>query len=291
MGSLFLRSLGLVALFEALAVTAILPAARRRTAVVLGLLAGIVLLGVVQRRTEPALFLASGIFSGLLVRAAVRRGRGVWATTALGMAPVVLAATVELTGAGQSWSDLRAQVETIAGARNPPPSGPDPPPEEKRLQERTHAIAVLAATWALRLLPMEIAGMALLQVLPLVAFAGAIARRLHKPVAVPPVAGWTVPFAAVWALAFGLALVATRQRVAVVVGANIAALVGLWLAVQGFAVVLAFFGRGGPPFARGFLLLAAALLAWPFLVSACAILGIADLWVDFRRLRRKADSS
>jgi len=267
-------------------------APRRRLPVALGLLAVIVAAGVSQRSLDPALFLGSAVAAGALVAWAVGRGRGVWTSAALGMLPVLVAATAEIVGTDprQSWQDLQKQVQEVAGIRPDPPV-PDASPEGQQLAERTQSLAQLASTWALRLLPMEIASMALLQVLPLVGIAGARMRRQGFAVAVPPVALWEVPFAAIWGLAFGLALVAIRQPAAVVAGANIAAFAGLWFAVQGFAVGLAFFGRGRSVLLRGVLLAIAALLAWPFFVGGLAVLGALDSWVDFRRLRRATDES
>jgi hypothetical protein len=292
MGLLLLRTLGLVVLFEVLGGALLVTAPRRRLPVALGLLALIAALGASQRSLDPALFLGSAVLAGTLVGWAVRRGRGVWASVALGMLPVLVAGTVELAGSDprRNWAELRAQVEQVAGIQAESPA-PDTSPEGQRLAERSEFMARLATTWVLRLLPMELAGMALLQVLPLVGFAGAWMRRLGLPVAVPPVRRWEVPFAAIWALALGLALIALRQRIAVVAGANIAAFAGLLFAVQGFAVGLAFFGRGRAPLVRGLLLLVAALLAWPFFVSGLALLGALDSWVDFRRLRRATDES
>ena len=292
MGSMLLRTLGLVVLFEVLGAALLVTAPRRRLPVTLGMLGLIAAYGALQRSLDPALFLGSAVGSGALVGWAVRSGRGLWASAVLGMLPVLVAAAVEIAGSDPqgNWADLRAQVEEIAGTKAQLPA-PDTSPEGQQLTERAQSLAQLATTWVLRLLPMEVAGMALLQVLPLVAFAGAWSRRLGLQTAVPPVVRWEVPFAAIWALALGLALIALRQRIAVVAGANIAAFVGLLFAVQGFAVGLMFFGRGRALVLRGLLLCVAALLAWPFFVSGLALLGALDSWVDFRRLRRAADES
>jgi len=292
MGLLLLRTLGLVVLFEALGGTLLVTPPQRRRPVALGLLAVIAAIGALQRSLDPALFLGSAVTAGALVGWAVRSGRGVWASAALGMLPVLVAATVEIAGSDpkSNWAELRAQVEQVAGIQPEQPA-PDASPEAQQLAERTESLARLATTWVLRLLPMEVAGMALLQVLPLVGFAGAWNRRQRLPAAVPPVVHWEVPFAVIWALALGLALIALQQPIAVVAGANIAAFAGLLFAVQGFAVGLTFFGRGRAAVVRGLLLLVAALLAWPFFVSGLALLGALDSWVDFRRLRRATDES
>jgi Predicted membrane protein (DUF2232) len=292
--SLLLRSLGLVALFEILGLAVVAAAPGRRNVMVLVMLAAIAATATALHSLDPALMLASAVVAGWAIAAVTRRSAGVWPTVAVGMIPVILAASLELAGVDPhvSWSELHAQVEELAGiGLKPPSTEAESTPEEQQLADRTQALARTASTWALRLVPMELVAMALLQVLPLVAFSGAWARRRGFPVGVPPLASWQVPFASVWMLAAGLALVATRQHTAVVVGANVVGVAALWFAVQGFAVGLTAFGRRGQRLLRGLLLLLAALLAWPFVLSALALLGAMDLWVDFRRLRQAADES
>jgi hypothetical protein len=114
------------------------------------------------------------------------------------------------------------------------------------------------------------------------------------PVGVPPFARWQVPFAAVWFLAAGLGLLASRHLVATIVGANLAVCVAAWFALQGAAVVMALFERTLPPGSRVFTLVVGVLtglFAWPIVGTALAILGLADGWIDFRRLRTAADST
>jgi uncharacterized protein YybS (DUF2232 family) len=108
------------------------------------------------------------------------------------------------------------------------------------------------------------------------------------------VSRWQVPFGAIWGLVAGLALVALRQPVAMVIGLNLAVLVGAWLAVQGFAVFLAALERTVAPALRNATLLLATLttlVAWPLVAFGLALLGLLDLWVDFRKLRPAAEDS
>jgi uncharacterized protein YybS (DUF2232 family) len=159
------------------------------------------------------------------------------------------------------------------------------------LLAQSQQLAATASRWALRLLPAEILALALLQVLPLVVVAGGFRVRSGLPVAVLPVTAWQVPFASIWVLAVGLALAATRPPVTRIAGANLVLIVSAALAVQGLAVLWSWLERGLPPVARALLLASMVLAAWPFLVLTLALLGTADLWVDFRRLRAVTEDS
>jgi hypothetical protein len=294
--TLLLRSLGLLALFQLLGWTVIAAGRRRRSgfaaALLLAALAGA---AGMQRRTDPALTLGSAVVAAFVVERAVRRGRGPWQTALVGLVPVVLAATLDVTGTDprRSWSEMQHELDRLAGADSlgAVPS-PTAPPEERVRLERTQALAVTASHWALRLLPAEIVVFALLQVLVLVVVAGRAVRAAGVPVAVLPVASWRVPFASIWALALGLALAATRHPVPVAAGLNLVVVVAALLALQGMAVVLAWFGRTARTPGRTWMVAVvafSALVAWPFVPAALALLGAADLWVDFRRPRRAAD--
>jgi uncharacterized protein YybS (DUF2232 family) len=143
-------------------------------------------------------------------------------------------------------------------------------------------------------LPAGIVGMALLQTLLVVVTAGRLVRAAGMFTPVLPVSRWQVPFGAIWGLVSGLALVAMRQPVTMVIGLNVAVLVGAWLAVQGFAVFLAALERTVAPALRNASLLLATLttlVAWPLVAFGLALLGLLDLWVDFRKLRPAAGDS
>jgi hypothetical protein len=295
MGTLLLRSLGLLALFQLLGVTVLVAGRRRRALLVAGLLlAAIAGLTVALQDAEAGVFLASGVLAAAGVERAVRAGRSLWPVVFAGAVPVVLAAGFGLSNPNpqQAWSNLAAQVDSLAGvAHLPPPSGSQPPPEERRSREETERLAMAASQWALRLLPAEVLMMALLQTLPLVVVAGRLRQRDGGIAAVLPVSHWQVPFAVVWVLAVGLGLLATRSPVARIAGANLVFVVAVGLAVQGLAVLWSWLERGLPPPARALLLGSLVLAAWPFLVGALAVLGTADLWVDFRRLRPVTEDS
>jgi len=316
--SLLLRSFALLVLFQLLA-AAVLVADRRgrgpaAAAILLVAIAGMVAL---QRSPDPGLFFASAVVCAFVVGRVVHAGATVWRAAAAGLIPVVVASALAFVGQDpqRAAGSLREQFEQMAkvSAGRPPGSGtpvarpdtlataaaaPDSqrtvPPEERQWREQTEQLASFAARWALRLLPAGIVGMGLLQSLLVVVMAGRLARAAGMRTRILPVGRWQVPFSAIWGLVAGLALVAMRQPVAVVVGLNLAVLVASWLAVQGFAVFLAALQRTVAPVLRNVTLLLATLstlVAWPLVALGLALLGLLDLWVDFRKLRPAADDS
>lgn len=143
----------------------------------------------------------------------------------------------------------------------------------------------MAARWALRLMPVELAVFAWVQVLIVIASARRVAVATGRQVELPRPSRWQVPFGWIWVLAAGLAFIATRQTVLVVVGCNAVAFAASVLAVQGAAVLWSAVERSPSPLGRAMLLAALALAAWPLFAGGLALVGAADLWVDFRRLR------
>ena len=79
------------------------------------------------------------------------------------------------------------------------------------------------------------------------------------------------------------------------VGGNVVTGVAVVFAVQGTAVALAAVERsaaqaaGALRFVIASLFVVVAVLMWPLLMTGLALLGAADLWVDFRRLRPAGD--
>ncbi len=99
----------------------------------------------------------------------------------------------------------------------------------------------------------------------------------------PPLRRWRMPFALVWILAGGIALVLARGEPAARAGVNLIAASAALLALQGAAVVWALATRVLPPLARWLIALAALLLLAPACLLACAAIGLADQWLDVRR--------
>ena len=112
--TLVLRTLAMLALFQALAVLVLLGERRGRgvavAAVVLAVLAGV---SALVRSADPALLLASAVLAGLWIGRAVRRGATVWRAARIGLVPVVAATALTFFGTEprRAWSDLERQVQ------------------------------------------------------------------------------------------------------------------------------------------------------------------------------------
>jgi hypothetical protein len=180
---------------------------------------------------------------------------------------------------------VRREIEALgtAGADSSGAAGESP--EDLRRRETARAAVAAVGRWAVRLLPASVVAACVLQVLPVVVVVARAARRRGFRVGVPPFVEWALPFASVWLLAAGLALLAARSEAGGAVGANLVALYALGAAVQGVAVLVALHRRSPYPGVRIALWIAATLLLGPFLPGALALLGTADLWFDFRRPR------
>jgi hypothetical protein len=90
---------------------------------------------------------------------------------------------------------------------------------------------------------------------------------------------WRLPFYLVWILVAGLGLVITRQAVLTAAGMNLALAVGTLLSLQGAAVQWELTGRTMGQGPRLIYLLVAGFLFLPLV-----LLGLADQWLDFRKL-------
>jgi len=289
----FLRSLAVLAAFQSTALLVLTAAGRGRGRWALGAVA-LVLGALLAAQVLPvglALLLASAAASAWGIDRTVRGGRGLLAAASAGLIPVLTATAIGWLGSdpARSWTELQAQVETMAGvtARDSTAVAP----EDVLLRERQTRLATQAANWTLRLLPAELFAFYLLQVLVMIVVAGRMAQRREVAIAVLPASAWRVPFATVWCLAIGLACLVAGQPIAVTIGANVATAAIVLLAVQGAAVLLAASERGFGRAARWLVLGLFVLTALPFVVVLAALIGLADQWLDFRRLRLAGSDS
>jgi hypothetical protein len=290
---LLLRSLAVLAGFQLLALLVLLGERRGRGPAVAGVLLGVIVAGsLLVRSLDPGLLLGSGVLAGGLVGRSVRHGARVWRAALAGLLPFLAAATLGLAASDpqRAWSDLQAQMQALT---EPQPAARAAPrgPEEQALEAEYRALAQRATTWTMRLLPAEIVVFGLVQVLVIVVLAGRLVREAGRPVAVLPVSAWRLPFGIVWVLAGGLGLACMRQRALVDAGLNVVLVGVVLLSVQGLAVLLAFLERTLTGPARWAVLGLAALAPLPFTVAGTALLGMADLWVDFRRPRPAVNDS
>ena len=95
----------------------------------------------------------------------------------------------------------------------------------------------------------------------------------------PPFGRWRLPFYLVWALVAGLGMLITRMPFFAAAGLNIALAVTMLLSVQGAAVQWEMTGRTMGPIPKVIYLLVAGFLFLPLV-----LLGLADQWLDLRKL-------
>lgn len=109
-------------------------------------------------------------------------------------------------------------------------------------------------------------------------------RTGHDPV-VRPFAQESFPDAMVWALILAGILTVIGIDPLDRVGTNLLLMVSACYLVQGLAIIRFFFERGRLPAilqAMGFVL----LVAQPIFLALVALLGLIDLWVDFRKIKK-----
>lgn len=99
----------------------------------------------------------------------------------------------------------------------------------------------------------------------------------------PPFGRWRLPFYMVWVLVVGLGLFITRQPHVATAGLNVALIVGTLMSVQGAAVQWEM-TRGK----MGLIVRILYLLVAGFIFLPLVVLGLADQWLDFRKLETSA---
>lgn len=109
-----------------------------------------------------------------------------------------------------------------------------------------------------------------------------MAGRLNRPVKIEPFRTFRNPDHLVWvAIAAGFALL-LKQEVVAVVSLNLLIVSGFLYFLQGMAVVISFFSRYAVPALFRYLFYG-LLVVQAYLVIAVALVGLFDLWGDFRR--------
>lgn len=227
-----------------------------------------------------------------MVRRALDRRTGFWRTTLAGLLPVLVASAVPFVfGApAEIWEEFQIQVEQLVVPMEETDEVPVGP-EEREMVQRHRELALEAGHWMLRLFPAEILVFNLFQILGVVTIAGRLAKRRGEVTGILPVTHWQVPFWAIWPLAVGLALVTLRSLPMTVLGLNIVVVMTAVFAVQGLSVLLSLMGQRVSVRTRVLVLGLGALTVPPLLIAFAAVLGTADLWFDFRKLRTMSPES
>jgi len=99
---------------------------------------------------------------------------------------------------------------------------------------------------------------------------------------------WRAPFISVWTLIGGLAAAILGVEPLAMVGWNLVLLAGLVLAIQGLAVQTWLVRRALPPAARVVFWMLGAFFLAPLLVGGGALIGLADQWLNLRRIEDPA---
>lgn len=101
-----------------------------------------------------------------------------------------------------------------------------------------------------------------------------------------------LPDGAVWMLCLGLLLLVTRQLAVLRAGANLSAVMAMAYFLQGFSVLTFMAAALRATFlAWGARILIVALLLSPLFSVFTCILGLSDVWLDFRHLGKPAGDS
>ena len=110
-------------------------------------------------------------------------------------------------------------------------------------------------------------------------------RRVPRPV-MTPLATWRAPFASVWVLIGGLMLSLAGGGLVALVGWNLVVVAATLLVCQGFGVQVWLVRRVMSPLGQTIYWVLGALFFSPVLIGVGALFGLADQWLDMRRLRR-----
>jgi hypothetical protein len=137
----------------------------------------------------------------------------------------------------------------------------------------------------------------LVQVVPLMAWGYSLAHAAlegtpHEVRPLPRLTRVRFPDGAVWVLCLGVFLLVTRQAVVYRAGANLIAFMAAAYFCQGISVIASMAaGLRNRWLATGAMLAVALLvLLTPFGVFAC-VLGLSDVWLDYRRLQMGPEAS
>lgn len=260
-----------------------------RSGRLVALAAAIALVAAVVIRPGPmvgqaAANMAAGLAAGWALGVRLRPDAAL--VLCAGVLVPMLAWSVHEVPVAEQMDMLRQDMTGLMESRIPTTATPEQhrqamAKEQKELDAVLDAAAVIyPAMIALGLLAQS--GMILGLVWFVARFTGGLTARLRFG----SFARLQVPFYTVWLLIIGLGMVLTRTDPARAIGLNLAILAGLVLSVQGVAVQIAVIGRVLSPVGRMVFWLVMGVFFAPLVVAAGVLLGLADQWLDFRRLAR-----
>ncbi len=160
------------------------------------------------------------------------------------------------------------------------------------------AIRQWVTSWAearRKLLPHMVPSLLFVWMAVLVVAGRAMAGRVAGLLGWPPLARmrfgeWRLPDAAIWTFLSGLALVLAPLPAALPTGWTLLINTGIGFCFQGIAIVESLLLARGIPLPVVVLTLTFVfLIAWPLFVMTAAVLGLSDVWLDYRRLEASPD--
>jgi len=230
---------------------------------------------------------AAGLVGGVALGARWRLDAALAGVTAA-LLPLTVWTVVQLPVTDQlaAW-----RTEMISVLEREMPQTADADARQRALaQERERVDAVLEL--AGRLYPFVLAVGLLAEALLILTLGWVVVRvagwRL-PPWRPPPFTHWRLPFYLVWVLVAGLGLMISRQPLAVTVGMNVALFAAALLSIQGVAVQFFVTARVLKRLGRIVFWSVMGVFFTPLILTSGAVLGLADQWLDLRRLGRGPD--
>jgi hypothetical protein len=146
-----------------------------------------------------------------------------------------------------------------------------------------------------RALPNLMPSLLFVWVAVLIAADRSLAGRLTTTFGWPPLsrmrfAEWRLPDGAIWTFLAGMGLLLAPLPAMAATGWTLLLNAGLGFCFQGIAIVESLMLARGIPLPVVVLTLAFVfLIAWPLFVMTTAVLGLSDVWLDYRRLEASPD--
>jgi Predicted membrane protein (DUF2232) len=146
-----------------------------------------------------------------------------------------------------------------------------------------------------KLLPNLVPSLLFVWIAVLVAAGRSLAGRMGASFGWPPLrrmrfAEWRLPDGAIWTFLAGMGLLLAPLPAAAATGWTLLINAGLGFCFQGIAIVESLMLARGIPLPVVVLTLAFVfLIAWPLFVMTAAVLGLSDVWLDYRRLEASPD--
>lgn len=235
--------------------------------------------------------IAAGLFAGFAIGRGWRMDRGL-----LGVALILLPALVwalTLMSPAEMFADLESQLLEII--EQGLPAGASDADRTRVMEDQARYLGefvgrmLLVYPWMLGLGLLGQAGIIL-------GLTGWGIRRLGVAWpgwGLPPFTRWRLPFYLVWVMVAGIVLYLSRISWLGTAGLNLALLAASVIALQGLAIQFWVtgrlmspqgpLGRMGPPLQVAYWVIAGVFLALVILASSL-VLGLADQWMDIRRL-------